>query len=80
MTELDQSTMDPTWVPTRYQQFTVEEHEDRYNLRPRAHTDPQVGGSRQANETATSEDSNERENRGLFQYNLRLLLGRRTSG
>jgi hypothetical protein len=45
MTDLDQSTLDPTWMPTRYQRRTVEEREDEYSLRPRAHTDPRVGGS-----------------------------------
>jgi hypothetical protein len=79
MTDLDQSTLDPTWMLTRYQRRTVEKREDGYNLRPRAHTDPRVDGSHPANEMATPETLNECENRRLSPYNLRPLPGRRTS-
>jgi transposase InsO family protein len=79
MTEIDQSTLDPTWVPTRYQQHTVEGREDGYNLRPRAHADLRAGGSRPANDAAAPETSTGRENGRSSPYDLRPLPGRRTS-
>jgi hypothetical protein len=49
MTELDQSILHSTWVPTRYHQHTIDEREDRHDLRPCVPHDPRAGGSRPEN-------------------------------
>jgi hypothetical protein len=72
MTELDQSMLDPSWVPTRYHQHHIDERENRYDLRPRVPHDPRV-------ENIVPEIINEHENKRLSPYNLRPLPGRRTS-
>jgi hypothetical protein len=82
MTELDQSRLNPSWVPTRYHQRNIDEPENRYDLRPRVPHDPRVGGTlmgNEATERVVPESINEHENKRLSPYNLRLLPGRRTS-
>jgi hypothetical protein len=49
MTELDQSMLDPTWVPTRYHRH-IDKREKKYDLRHRVPHNPRVEGSHMENE------------------------------